>query len=307
MFGMHEIYGANQFENNWRFVEVLCHLSTYHYFRWNHTEDMHTMLYTLEKRINSRERIVNILLDDEDFDYISGHVIDGRTLFPATGYIFLIWETVGMLLGQCYNSVPVIFENVKFLRATHVPIQGGIELTLIVQNGKFRLLNNFRNLDFTRRDFVIIIMYIAGTGIFEIIEGSTAVVTGNVRVSSDPTKERLTIDYEQDDENEEEVMKTKDVYKELKLRGYQYSGLLRSIRSSCIKGKRGHISWVYNWAAFMDNMLQMHILATDTRSLYVPTGIQKMIIDPKLHAQYIENITTADIRTFPNYIYMRIT
>lgn len=38
----------------------------------------------------------------------------------------------------------------------------------------------------------------------------------------------------------------------------------------------------------MDNMLQLQILLTDTRSLYVPTGIEKLIIDPQLHLNYVK-------------------
>jgi hypothetical protein len=28
-----------------------------------------------------------VTLDDEEMDYLSGHVIDGRNLFPAMGYL----------------------------------------------------------------------------------------------------------------------------------------------------------------------------------------------------------------------------
>ncbi|XP_032678573.1 fatty acid synthase-like isoform X2 [Odontomachus brunneus] len=235
--------------------------------KWKYSENWHVALYSIQKRITSGERTINILLSDEDYEYMSGHVIDGRNLLPATGYIFLIWETISMLKGQLQYNIPIVFEDVKFLRATHILSQSSVELTLIVQRA---------------------------SGMFEIIEGSTVVVTGRVRVSSDPAKERVSIDYLQENDNDEEVMKTKDIYKELKLRGYQYSGLFRGLRSSSTTGRRGHIAWWNNWVAFMDNMLQMHILGTDTRSLYVPTGIKKLLIDPKLHIQHIQNITTED-------------
>lgn len=37
--------------------------------------------------MKSGERRVVVSLEDEDMDYLSGHVIDGRNLFPAMGYI----------------------------------------------------------------------------------------------------------------------------------------------------------------------------------------------------------------------------
>lgn len=89
----------------------------------------------MQKQITSGERIVEITLADEDYEYMSGHVVDGRNLLPAMGYLVLIWETVGMLRDQLYTEMPIVFEDVKFLRATHFPKQGNVELTLMVQKG----------------------------------------------------------------------------------------------------------------------------------------------------------------------------
>jgi fatty acid synthase len=111
-----------------------------------------------------------------------------------------------------------------------------------------------------------------------------------VRIPSNIAEEKLP-SHLLNQENEEEVMKTKDIYKELRLRGYQYAGLFRGLKSSSITGKQGHITWMYNWVVFLDSMLQMKILGMDTRNLYVPTSIQKLVIDAKNHAQYVRNTT----------------
>lgn len=141
-------------------------------------------------------------------------------------------------------------------------------------------------------------MCVAATGTFEIIEGNIAVVTGNVRISLHPDKERVLTDHLQEENNEEEILNTKDIYKELKLRGYQYADLFRGLISSSTTATRGHIAWLNNWAAFIDCMAQFKILSTDTRNLCVGTNISKIVIDPHLHAQHIENITTEDKRKF---------
>lgn len=78
---------------------------------------------------------MDVTLADEDFEFVVGHVIDGRNLFPATGYLTLIWETVGMMRGELYTEVSVVFEDVKFLRATTVPKEGAVQFTLMVQKG----------------------------------------------------------------------------------------------------------------------------------------------------------------------------
>ena len=130
-----------------------------------------------------------------------------------------------------------------------------------------------------------------GTGRFEVVEGGAAVVTGYVRHSSNPSEEKVNPTF---DDTIEEDMSHRDVYKELRLRGYHYSGLFRGIKSANIKGNKGSIAWNNNWVAFMDNMLQMEILGIDSRGLFVPTGIQKLVIDTKLHLNQIRAMPEDD-------------
>lgn len=62
-------------------------------------------------------------------DYLSGvplelsvnmliNIISGRNLFPATGYLFLAWKTLSTLRKVHYEDMHIVFEHVKFLRAT---------------------------------------------------------------------------------------------------------------------------------------------------------------------------------------------
>jgi len=113
-------------------------------------------------------------------------------------------------------------------------------------------------------------------------------VTGTVYETSNPEQEMIPTDLLSEN-NEEEHMNARDFYKELKLRGYQYSGEFRGLKSASVSGKKGHIIWRNNWVTFMDTMLQMHIIGYDTRDLYVPTSIQKLVIDPMLHAWKLRN------------------
>lgn len=55
--------------------------------RWNHDNDWYVTSYQLQNKIGSGERIISVSLTEDESEYISGHVIDGRNLFPATGYL----------------------------------------------------------------------------------------------------------------------------------------------------------------------------------------------------------------------------
>jgi len=56
----------------------------------------------------------------------------------------------------------------------------------------------------------------------------------------------------------------------------------------------GKIRWCNNWVAFMDNMLQTHILSEDTRGLFVPTSLQKLTIDTKQHNSLLQSLAAAN-------------
>jgi len=127
-----------------------------------------------------------------------------------------------------------------------------------------------------------------GSNRFEIIERDNIVVTGTVRIPTNIENEKISANLAKYVDDEEE-MSTKDIYKELRLRGYQYTGVFRGLRSASVTGSNGHIIWTSNWVAFMDNMLQLLILGKNTRSLLVPTRIRKLIIDPKYHIQLIKD------------------
>lgn len=58
--------------------------------RWDHRDDWFLTSYRMQERIKSGERTIRVAMEDDDWQYIQGHVIDGRNLFPATGYVVRI-------------------------------------------------------------------------------------------------------------------------------------------------------------------------------------------------------------------------
>ena len=69
-----------------------------------------------------------------------------------------------------------------------------------------------------------------GSGKFEVTEGDTAVVTGSVQLPENISREILPLDPPEPlHDNDLLELTSQDIYKELRLRGYNYHGLFRSL------------------------------------------------------------------------------
>lgn len=165
---------------------------------------------------------------------------------------------VTMTMGQNFNAVDVEFENVQFLRATTMTTSSVVLFTVVMH---------------------------IGSGAFEVSEGTSVVMTGTVRAvkNGEPIKD-LTPWIKSEETN---IMDHKDFYKELRLRGYHYADLFKSIVEVKSDGSTGKVKWQDNWPAFMDCMLQVNILQLDSRALYIPTHIRKIRINTQRHLQAV--------------------
>ncbi|XP_062548539.1 fatty acid synthase-like [Armigeres subalbatus] len=224
--------------------------------RWDHREDAHVVKYTWDQTRKSRITTINIPSSSQAWKYIEGHNIDGRILFPATGYLKIIWDHVAYLSHCDSDDFAIEFEDLRFLRATSIANGQTIRFMISVEEA---------------------------SGYFEIIEGDTVVVTGYVREWSGSVEDVASA-------HASSVAKlpTRDFYKELRLRGYYYSGLFKSVLEAKADGSMARIQWKGNWVAFLDCLLQIGIIATDSRQLVVPTAIEKLCISPRAHMAKID-------------------
>lgn len=198
-------------------------------------------------------------------------ILKGRLLYPATGYLLLAWEALAQMIVPSFFDVAVEFHDVQFLRATAFSATVDVELT---------------------------VMLMPGTGRFEINEGSSTVVTGFIKTVNNP--ELMDIPVPED--NDLPILETKDFYKELKLRGYHYSGVFQSVIQARGDGLKGKLKWHNSWVPFMDCMLQMQLIGRDSRNLLLPVGIQRVIIDPKFHLALAKEQSDVDNQVFDVYI-----
>uniref|UniRef100_A0A915IQV0 Malonyl-CoA:ACP transacylase (MAT) domain-containing protein n=1 Tax=Romanomermis culicivorax TaxID=13658 RepID=A0A915IQV0_ROMCU len=177
--------------------------------------------------------------------YILDHVIDGRVLFPFTGYLELVWKTICRMRNLDYQKTPVLFENVSVYRPTLMSRAVKFGVTVSTVNGDF-----------------------------EIIESDSLAASGRITISDEDTPfyydkvEKYTSDSKT--KNEKIQLLTPDVYKEMLLRGYEYGPKFRSIIKADRSGIRTQIKWTGNWVTFLDAMLQCAILAEHASTLKLP-------------------------------------
>ncbi|XP_054155200.1 fatty acid synthase-like [Oppia nitens] len=231
---------------------------------WDHSQDWLVTLYPeYFNPSSSSDYTVKVDLQEKGDEYYSGHCIDGRVLFPATGYLMLAWQMLAKQKGQYWDKLPVEFENVTLHRATILPKQG-------------------------QTKFVIRMMETSGE--FSISEGGTIAVTGRIFVPEDVdlSLQHLLTDGSVPNENTLKL-EPKDIYKELRIRGYDYGPTFQGLAETTADGRHGKIRYNGSWIAFADAMLQIGIIGKSTRGLYLPVRFQSVRCDPRVFTESIES------------------
>lgn len=223
--------------------------------KWDHSEKFFVPNYD---NILENDMGFKVNLSEPEYSFISGHEIDGRVLFPATGYLYLAWKFAVNQNKVLFNNLDVEFEDVKFLRACNISKDQTVELIVIMHRG---------------------------SGKFEIVEGKYALATGYIKCS-----ENAKLTPIEDEISDVDEVESKDFYKELRLRGYHYKNLFKSVVSAKMDGSSAKIQWNKNWIAFLDCLLQLQIISKDSRSLALPTAIRRVVIKTKEHLKALDKI-----------------
>lgn len=211
---------------------------------------------------SSSATVYNIDIGPESADhYLIGHCIDGRVLYPATGYLVIAWRTLARNLGVVMETTPVTFEDVTIHRATILPKKGSVQLEV-------RLM--------------------PATNKFEVSENGNLAVSGKVSILEDAVMDssqtKLSEQAAGDVSDTKMKLTTLDIYKELRLRGYDYGKTFQGILETNNLGDQGKLQWTGNWITFLDTMLQMVVVGMSGRSLRLPTRIRSVSVDPLMHA-----------------------
>ena len=232
--------------------------------KWDHSQNWLVTQYPeYFNPSSSSDYVVKVDITDTEDEYLSGHCIDGRVLYPATGYLMLAWKMLAKIKGQFHDKIPVEFENVTLHRATILPKSG-------------------------QTKFVIRMMETSGE--FSISEGGAIVATGRVFVPEEPILKlgHIVDEYKKPDAEHTLVLTPRDIYKELRVRGYDYGPSFQGIQEATEDGRAGTIKWTGSWIAFADAMLQLAIIGRKTRGLFLPVRFQAVRCDPRVLMKAVE-------------------
>lgn len=164
----------------------------------DHSREWHVCKFPQHFNVGARSPQVSVDVSSIKYKYLLGHCIDGRVLFPATGYLWLAWDSLAQRLGHhSAHDVSVEFRDVKLHRAT------------ILSKSAATTFHTHIN-QFTNE--------------FAVVEGDGVCASGFVRVLHEPRKCQLLniVDHADEQATPCLVLDGKDVYKELRVRGYDY-------------------------------------------------------------------------------------
>jgi len=218
--------------------------------KWNHEEDHFVPYFDSYNTFERRNVVINI--SDKNFEFVQGHIVDGRVLFPATGWIYLVWETFAGMIGAKFEQIKIAFEDIHFLRATPL---------------------------FKNQDLLVTISIHRGSGRFEIIDGNSPIVHGYIKQLDNIEMSDIT-----PHDDSANTFTSDGFYREMRLCGFIHLGPFKGVTEIQLNGLKGKIKWMKNWITFLDTITHFNNRRTLlSRDMGVPIKIRKLLIDPILH------------------------
>ena len=124
---------------------------------------------------------------------------------------------------------------------------------------------------------------------------------GRIRTTSEDNRYVLSvqklIDNKQTKSESEVCLTVDDIYKDLRIGGYDYGPFFRglqSVRTDNFRTLEGTVLWDGNWITFTDALLQSMAVAMPVRKMMVPVMIKSLRCDPKVLYEAIAQFKIVD-------------
>lgn len=161
--------------------------------KWNHKIAWKTYKFSTFSVQSMNQIKISLSYFDEELKFLSGHVIDGRNLVPATMFLYVVWNRFCDMFRKQVEDCPIKIENCKFIRAA---VMSPSSITSFV-------------LSFQRT-----------SGYFEITQNNALLVSGKITLIDRPNTIEKTVTKVY---NQEHMLQQDEIYRELYLRGYNYT------------------------------------------------------------------------------------
>ncbi|XP_043469513.1 fatty acid synthase-like [Leptopilina heterotoma] len=223
--------------------------------RWNHSANWFTNFFQQSDEIKAGEINFIINLKEDRWKYLAHAKIGDKVIIPSSLYLTLAWEVLNSLKNK--SEEYVIYKTIKvYKHLVEIPKDQNIEIVTMVQKG---------------------------SGNFEITNNEELLCSGIIQTTNNLNQEYSLVSKKTDKDDQD--LSQSEIYTELHMRGFEYSGPFKTIRKSSVNGCNGVLEWQNNWTTFLEGMIQMNILGNDTRNAQVPITIRKVIINLKLQTE----------------------
>uniref|UniRef100_T1J426 Fatty acid synthase n=1 Tax=Strigamia maritima TaxID=126957 RepID=T1J426_STRMM len=241
--------------------------------KWDHSNAWSTVtvdhFLTLTKNAGTGIQFeIDISNTESEYYFLRDHCVDGRVLFPATGYLVLAWKGLAKYKNMVFEKMAIEMENVTFHRATVLPDSGTVKLLVTV---------------------------IESEETFSISEKEHVVCSGQIRMAQTQSEANDKSRNISNKDRNSVILTRKDIYKNLWLRGYEYGAAFQGIVDGNLIGTTGNLEWKNNWVSFIDTMLQFSVFAQCTRQHRLPIRVQFISIDPECHLGLVYKNTTVTV------------
>ncbi|XP_052738834.1 fatty acid synthase-like [Bicyclus anynana] len=229
-----------------------------HLVEWAHHEIWNVPLFVSEesKGASSCNHIISI--HDDSHDYLKGHVVRGKILYPFAAALVTVWDTLAMVLSVPKKQLSVKFDHVHLYLQPVLQDREPLRLYVTIQRGR---------------------------GYFEVLNDNVKIATGFITSEIKEfinAKDKLELV-----ENLE--LKSEEIYELLFARDYNYTDEFRSICKAKLSLTEAHLLWQNNWVTLIDGMIQLNALRRHHDSVSQPNFIRKMVIDVKNHLTAVDD------------------
>ncbi|KAK2112409.1 hypothetical protein P7K49_012156 [Saguinus oedipus] len=169
--------------------------------------------------------------------YLVDHRIDGRIIFPATGYLCLVWKTLARALGLAVEQLPVVFEDVVVHQATILPKTGEGHPRAEARAAGGGVPPSDLRPPRSVGTMSLEVQLLEASHAFEVSESGHLIVSGKVHQWEDPDP-RL-FDHPESpapSPGEPYFLAQAEVYKDLRLCGYDYGPHFQGILEASLDG-----------------------------------------------------------------------